>query len=124
MTIDAPYLAQYRAWEDEGQEAEWIAERSIQISEEILGDRKWDDYPQITERVCQHVSDQAFDEAPRLVEALWYAHARWASAEQKAQALEWLKQFAALIDDAFREEVEAAAEQELRDKQVEVDDEP
>jgi hypothetical protein len=107
--IDAPYVASFRAWENEGHEAEAVQEKALEISEEILGEGKWRKYPQLMEQVRQRVSDQVYDEAPRFVEAMWFAHARWAMPEQKKKALAYLAEFAGLVDDIFRDEAEDEA---------------
>ena len=111
--IDAPYLAAYRAWEDQGIEAERLQGQIEEIDDAILGDGKWSDYPQITEQVSQRVCDQVYDEAPRFVEAMYYAHSKYASAEKKAKALAFLADFAVLIDDIYRDEVSDEAEREI-----------
>jgi len=97
-------------------EAEMVQDRTEEIEDAILGHGNWSDYKQVTEQVSQRVSDQVYDEAPRFVEAMWYAHSKYAKPEQKAKAQAWLADFAGLIDDIFRDEVSDEAHRELIDE--------
>jgi hypothetical protein len=95
-------------------EAEMVQDRTEEIEQDILGDGKWSDYEQITDQVRQRVCDQVYDEAPRFVEAMWYAHkCPYPTAEQKARALAYLANFAGLIDDIFKDEVSDEAHRVL-----------